>query len=76
MKTLWFGDVSPTPVTAPYFQEKNLTELFTDSLSLFENRDFIFANIECALTEHDIPIKKFGPPLKAPKETADVLKML
>ena len=76
MKTLLLGDVCPTEVTAPLFREKNISELFNDVVSLFDNKDFIFANLECALTEHDMEIKKFGPCLKGPMETAAVLKEL
>ena len=76
MKTLLLGDLSPTEVTIPYFKKKNIPELFDDAVSLFENKDLILVNLECALTEHDTPIKKCGPALKAPAETADVLKSL
>lgn len=74
MKTLLLGDVCPTAATSPYFKEKNIPELFGDTASLFEDKDFVLVNLECAITEHDTPIKKFGPPLKAPLETAEVLK--
>ena len=76
MKTLLLGDLSPSLVSAPHFKEKNISLLFGDTVSLFENKDFILVNLECALTEHDTPIKKFGPPLKAPAETAEVMKAL
>ena len=76
MKTLLLGDVCPTTVTAPLFKDKNISELFTDVVSIFDNKDFVFVNLECAITEHDGKIKKFGPCLKAPKETAAVLKGL
>lgn len=76
MKTLLLGDISPTAATAPFFQEQNIPELLGDAVSIFEKKDFIFANLECALTEHDGAIMKFGPNLKAPKETAAVLKSL
>jgi poly-gamma-glutamate capsule biosynthesis protein CapA/YwtB (metallophosphatase superfamily) len=76
MKTLLLGDVCPTTVTAPLFTNKNISELFTDVASIFDNKDFVFANLECALTDHDGKIQKFGPCLKAPKETAAVLKEL
>ena len=74
MKTLLLGDLSPTPVSAPLFKAKKLSVLFGDAVALFENKDFVLVNLECALTEHDTPIKKFGPPLKAPSETAEILK--
>jgi len=76
MKTLLLGDISPTAISAPLFKEKNTSELFKDTVSLFKDKDFIFANLECALTESEKQIKKFGPALKAPAETAAVLKEL
>ena len=74
MKTLILGDISPTSVTNPYFAEKNMDALFGDSLPLFSGNDVTFANLECALTESEAAIDKFGPALKACKETADVMK--
>ena len=76
MKTLLLGDLSPTPETAPYFKEKNIAELFGNTASLFKGKDFAIVNLECALTDHDGDIKKFGPALKAPRETAEVMKSL
>ena len=76
MKALLLGDVSPTSTSAPYFKKKDIPTLFGDTVELFKDKDFILVNLECALTEHDTPIMKFGPPLKAPAETAEVLKDL
>lgn len=76
MKALLLGDLSPTEISAPYFKEKNVTQLFGDTTSLFKEKDLVFVNLECALTDHDGYIKKFGPALKAPKETAEVMKAL
>ena len=76
MKTLILGDISPTQVTSPYYEKEDLKTLFTDTLPIFEGKDLIFANLECAITEHDQPIKKFGPPLKSPLKTAKILKEL
>jgi len=76
MKTLLLGDVSPTASSAPLFTAQDLSALFGDARSLFEKRDFIFVNLECALTDSENEISKFGPHLKAPKETSNVLKAL
>ena len=76
MKALLLGDLSPTAQTNPLFAQKDAETLFSDAKSLFEGNDINFVNLECALTESDGDIKKFGPPLKAVAETADVLKML
>ena len=76
MKTLLVGDVCPTVHSTQYYKEKNIPALFTDTVSLFENKDLVFANIECAFTESENRIAKFGPNLKAPIETAEMLKEL
>ena len=76
MKMLLLGDVSPTNVTAPLFKVGDTATLFTNTLPLFEGSDFRFVNLECALTDSDKTIAKFGPHLKAPKETASVLKQI
>ena len=76
MKTLLLGDVSPTNITAPLFVKKDITTLFGDSISLFKNNDINFVNLECALTDYDKSIKKLGPPLKAPRQTAEVLRFI
>lgn len=74
MKLLLLGDICPTAVSAPLFKAKEIDTLFTDTLSLFEGKDLVVANLECALTDTDGEIKKFGPALKAPVETAEVLR--
>ena len=81
MKILVLGDVCPGETTDPYFKRRDIDtlftdtrQLFTDTHSLFEGKDLIVANLECALTEATEEIKKFGPALKAPKETAEVLR--
>ena len=73
MKTLIFGDLSPTVDTNPLFKQKHIDKLFNDTVSLFKGNDINFVNLECALTNSENSIKKFGPPLKACKEVADVL---
>ena len=76
MKTLLVGDICPTVYSTPYYKEKNIPALFSDVTTLFENKDLVFANIECAITESENKIMKFGPNLKAPIETAEMLKEL
>lgn len=76
MKTLLVGDICPTVYSTPYYKEKNIPALFGDTVTLFENKDLVFANIECAITESENKIMKFGPNLKAPPETAEMLKEL
>ena len=74
MKSLLLGDISPTIVTNPIFEKKDIDVLFNDTVSLFEGNDINFVNLECALTDSDSAIEKFGPNLKACGEVADVLK--
>ncbi len=76
MKMLLLGDVCPTEVTDPLFAEKKIDELFTDTVGLFKGNDFNFVNLECAITNSDKGIEKFGPCLKASEGTADTLKAL
>lgn len=76
MKTLFVGDICATAPTRDHFACGNTAALFNDTVSLFNESEFTFANIECAITDHDGPIKKFGPNLKAPLKTAEVLKDL
>lgn len=76
MKSLIFGDLSPTYATNPYFESGDIDTLFTDTLSLFEGNDVNIVNLECALTDSDKIIKKFGPALKACPNTANVLKSI
>lgn len=76
MKTLLLGDFSPTIITDPLFEKGEISELFNDTLSLFEGNDVNFVNLECALTTAQKDIKKFGPPLKATPKVAEVLKKI
>ena len=76
MKTLFVGDICPTPCSTPYYAMGDTAALFGDTVDIFRDRDFIFANLECAITESEGRIAKFGPNLKAPLATAKVLKEL
>lgn len=74
MKALLLGDLSPTIVTNPLFAGKDAETLFTDVVTLFQDNDMNFVNLECALTESEKDIEKFGPPLKASRNTSATLK--
>lgn len=76
MKTLLLGDLTPTITTNPLFEKGDIETLMTDTLPLFKNNDITFVNLECALTDSETPIQKFGPALKATPKTADTLKTL
>ena len=77
MKLLLVGDLSPTPLSNPYFAKKDIDALFSKGVqNLFSEADFSFVNLEVALTDSEEEIEKFGPCLKASGGTADVLKAL
>lgn len=74
MKIMILGDLCPTDITAPYFEKEDMDALFSDAAVLFKKADYTFANLECAITDSEHRIEKFGPNLKAPVQTASVLK--
>ena len=74
MKALFLGDLSPTVDNFHLFEQGDLDTLFADTLPLFANNDVNMVNLECALTEHDTPIQKIGPALKAPPAAAEVMR--
>lgn len=74
MKCLFVGDVCPTETNAALFAAGDIDPLFANTLSLFAGNDLNMINLECALTDAEPPIDKIGPPLKAPVQTAEVLK--
>lgn len=45
MKTLLLGDICPTEITNPFFQSGDINTLFDDTVTLFNDRDFIIANL-------------------------------
>lgn len=73
MKALLLGDLSPTINTNPLFEKKETETLFSDTIPVFQGNDINFVNLECALTDSEKGIEKFGPCLKAAAEVADVL---
>lgn len=76
MKILLCGDVCPFDKSIDLFDRVKVDDLFGDVRVLFDKSDFAFINLECALTESEGKIKKFGPNLKAPINTAKTLKEL
>ena len=76
MKTLLLGDLSPTADIEPIFERQDMEALFRDTLPLFSGNDINFVNVECAITDSDAAIEKFGPPLKTGRSTASCLKKL
>ena len=78
MKTMFFGDVSPSFDSKELFRNEEVDILFGDVQGIMKNNDFVFVNLETAITDCDESnnIKKFGPCLSAPKETVKILKEL
>ena len=76
MKILIGADLVPTSQTAPDFAAGNLDRLFGKVKNIAKECDRFIVNLECALTESENKIKKFGPNLKGPINTANTLKAL
>ncbi len=76
MKALFLGDFSPSKDSKESFRNKEIGKLFNNVEQVMKKSEYTVVNLECALTESCEPIKKFGPPLSAPIETAEVLKEL
>lgn len=69
------GDVCVTYITEEYFEKCDVKSLFRDVLDVFAEEERVVINLECVLTESENAIKKFGPNLKGPLNTAKALKM-
>ena len=69
------GDVSATDYTREYFEACDIKALFDNVLGEFKKDSRVVINLECALTESENTIKKMGPCLKSPVNTAKALKM-
>ena len=76
MKTLFVGDICPSASSLSSTVEENAKNLFGDTLKIFAQSDFAFANLECAISESENTIKKFGPNLKVPLSAAPLLKRI
>ena len=74
MKIVICGDLSVTEESRAPFEECNAKAAFGDVCDLFALADRSIVNLECALTEGENRIKKYGPNLKGPKSTADTMK--
>lgn len=73
MKITIGGDVSIKD-SAIFFEAGATKELFGDVIEVFKSSDRSIINLECAITDGNTPIKKIGPNLKAPLNTAWVLR--
>ena len=76
MKVIFGSDVSgkQNAKTNRLFAERKTEEIFTDVLPVLREADAAIVNLECAITDSDHAIKKYGPNIKLPYGTAEVLK--
>ena len=68
------GDISITQHNRRLWENTTVEKVFGKAADLFHTSDRVIINLECALTEADTAIRKFGPNLKGPAVAADILK--
>ena len=68
------GDISITQRNRQLWENTTAQKVFGEVVDLFHSSDRVIVNLECALTEADTAIRKFGPNLKGPAVAADLLK--
>ncbi len=68
------NSLTPNAVSEQAFIDGNIEQLFSDVLPLMQGADVTIVNLECALTDTNVPIKKIGPNLKASPKCALSLK--
>ncbi len=68
------GDIAPSDASRELFREKKTETLFTDIIPVLKEADNVIVNLETALTDKDLTIRKHGPNIKGPVEMAQVLK--
>ena len=76
MRILFGADVSTKEDTNNYqhLANQDAEAAFTDVLPVLKSADAVVVNLECAITDSDHQIKKFGPNIRAPFGTAELLK--
>jgi len=74
MSILFCGDVSASAVKKDVWNGATAETLFTDVVDLFHSANRVVVNLECALTERETVIRKFGPNLKMPICAAAILR--
>ena len=74
MRLLICGDTVPTAGSAPLFETGDTNALFGRVKDEFAAHDRVIVNLECALTDSEHKIRKFGPNLKGPVQTAATLR--
>ena len=73
MKILIGADLVPTRDTEKYFINRDVQSMIGRISNIVKNCDRFAVNLECALTECNTPIKKFGPNIKASPECVNGL---
>ena len=68
------GDISITKSSWSAFENVDVKTAFGDVAERFVACDRVLVNLECAVTDRGIKIKKFGPNLNAPLNTVKTLK--
>ena len=68
------GDISVIEKNQYLWDCNDPEKLFSDVLDLFGSSDRVIVNLECALTESEYRIRKFGPNLKGKPFVAELLK--
>ena len=76
MKALLLGDLCQVDKNREFFEKEDVEVLFNDTLPMFEGNDVCFVNLECAITESDNAIKKYGPNLKVVENVANIMKKI
>ena len=76
MKILIGADVVPTSVTEELFAKGDVKTLFGDVCELAKCADRVIINLECALTNSEGRIAKFGPNIKGVPECTNALTAL
>ena len=76
MKILIGADLVPTANTAPDYVKGDIRKLFGKVCDIAKDYDRFIVNLECALTESENRIKKFGPNIKGPMESAKTISDL
>ena len=76
MRAILCGDFVPTAASVPAFEAGDLAALLGDTLDVLRAGDIAVANLECALTDRDAPIRKCGPNLKGKPDYAKLKPVL
>lgn len=76
MKILIGADLVPREENQELFIKGDADALFGDVTKICKSADRVMVNLECALTNSDNAIKKYGPNLKADPKCTNALKAL